>query len=96
MRSLRNEWIRRISKGTNERITKPGNIVIVYSQEKDAQEYRTYLKFLASKGLLKEEVEDLALEDLQGVHGLRALRVELANTGQLTVDEFIKEIEERV
>ncbi len=81
-------------KGTNERITKPGNIVIVYSQEKDALEYRTYLKFLTSKGLLKEEVEDLALEDLQGVHGLRALRVELAYSGQLTVDEFIKEIEE--
>lgn len=80
-------------KGTSERITKPGNIVIVYSQEKDAQEYRTYLQFLAAKGYLKEDIEDLALEDLQGVHGLRALRVEVDYSGSLTVNELIKEME---
>ena len=84
-------------KGTNERITRPGSIVIVYSQESDANEYRTYLEFLQSKGYLKEEIEDLALEDLQGVHGLRALRVEVDySQGNLTVDEFIKEIEANV
>ncbi|MEM7298192.1 MAG: GAF domain-containing protein, partial [Bacteroidota bacterium] len=80
-------------KGTKERITKPENIVIVYSQEKDAQEYRTYLQFLAAKGYLKEEIEDFALEDLQGVHGLRALRVEVDYSGSLTVNELIKEME---
>ena len=82
-------------KGTEERITKPGSIVIVYSQESDANEYRTYLKFLAAKGYLKEEIQDLALEDLQGVHGLRALRVEINfSAGNLTIDEFIQEMEE--
>ena len=80
-------------KGTNERITKPGNIVIVYSQERDANEYRTYLKFLMSKGYLKEHIEDLVLEDLQGVHGLRALRVEVDYSSQQAVDELIKEFE---
>ncbi len=80
-------------KGTNERITRPGSIVIVYSQEQDAREYRTYLKFLAKKGYVKESFEDLALEDLQGVHGLRALWVEVIYRNQISVDELIKEIE---
>ncbi|MBC6399470.1 MAG: GAF domain-containing protein [Ekhidna sp.] len=82
-------------KGTNERITQPGSIVIVYSQESDAPEYRTYLNYLVSKGYLKGEVEDFQLEDLQGVHGLRALRVAVNySSGNLTVDEFIREMEQ--
>lgn len=81
-------------KGTSERITQPGKIVIVYSQESDANEYRTYLNYLTSKGYLKEGIEDLQLEDLQGVHGLRALRVDVNySSGSLTVDEFIEEME---
>jgi len=80
-------------KGTTERITRPGSLVIVYSQEQDAQEYRTYLDFLAAKGYLKPDYEDVPLEDLQGVHGLHALRAEVDYSGGLTVDEFIQEIE---
>ena len=80
-------------KGTNERITQPENLVIVYSQEQDAQEYRTYLDFLVAKGYIKEGYEDFELEDLQGVHGLRALRAQIAYSGHLTVDELIEEIE---
>ena len=81
-------------KGTDERITQPGKIVIVYSQESDSNEYRTYLNYLISKGYLKEGIEDVQLEDLQGVHGLRALRVAVNySAGNLTVDEFIQEIE---
>ena len=81
-------------KRTKERITQPGHIVIVYSQEQDANEYRTYLKFLASKGYLKHHIKDVALEDLQGVHGLRALRVAVDYAGSMGVDELIREIEE--
>ncbi len=81
-------------KGTKERITQPGHIVIVYSQEQDANEYRTYLQFLSSKGYLKPKIEDVALEDLQGVHGLRALRVAVDYAGSMGVDELIREIEE--
>ncbi len=60
-------------KGTTERITQPGRIAIIYSQEQDAQEYRLYLQFLTAKGYVKKGFEDLELEDLQGVTGLRAL-----------------------
>ena len=80
-------------KGTKERITQPGKIAIIYSQENDAKEYRKYLDFLASKGHVKRGFEDVELEDLQGVTGLRALRVEVAFTGELTVDQLIEEIE---
>lgn len=62
---------------TNERLTQPGKIAIVYSQAKDATEYIEYIEFLQSKGLLKPGIEKLDLEDLQGVSGLKALRVDV-------------------
>lgn len=80
-------------KGTEERITQPGRLAIIFSQEEDAQEYRMYLKFLASKGYLKAEFEELELENLQGITGLRALRAEVAYAGDLSVDELIATIE---
>lgn len=80
-------------KGTKERITRPGSIVIVYSQEQDAQEYRTYLGFLIAKGHIKKGYKDYPLEDLQGVHGLHALRAEVAYDGGVTYDELMEEIE---
>lgn len=79
-------------KGTKERITRPGSIVIVYSQEQDAVEYRTYLDFLIAKGYIKKGYQDHKLEDLQGVHGLHALRAEVAYEGGITYEELIKEI----
>jgi hypothetical protein len=60
---------------TNERLTQPGKIAIVYSQNKDASEYLKYIKYLQSKNYLLKPVEKLILEDLQGISGLRALRV---------------------
>lgn len=62
-------------KSTDERLTQPGKIAIVYAQDKDAQEYRRYFKYLNAAGYLEDEVEDVQLEELQGVSGLRALRV---------------------
>lgn len=63
-------------KGTNERITTPGKIAIIYSSDQDAIAYTRYLDFLATKGLVKENsIEMLEVEDLQGISGLRAIRV---------------------
>jgi hypothetical protein len=59
----------------NERLTQPGTIAIIYFNDKEAEEYEGYIKYLQEKKLLKQEVEYLELEDLQGVTGLRALRV---------------------
>jgi hypothetical protein len=61
--------------GTGERLTQPGRIAIIYSQPREAAEYREYIEYLTARGDLLPGVEDLDLETLQGVDGLRALRV---------------------
>ena len=62
-------------RGTQERVTQPGKIAIVYGQTSEGQEYRGYLEYLRHLGYIAHEVEELELDDLPGVHGLRALRV---------------------
>ncbi|CAL2088551.1 conserved hypothetical protein [Tenacibaculum sp. 190524A05c] len=84
-------------KGTTERLTVPGKIAIVYSQDKDADEYLKYIKFLQSKNQLGK-VELLELEDLQGVSGLKAIRVEVIyetkedEKSSMSIDELIKDM----
>lgn len=80
-------------KDTDERITQPGKIAIIYSQEKDAVEYRRYLAYLKSKKLLTGEIEDLELEELQGVSGLRALRIAVNIEAPSIIDEVNKILE---
>jgi hypothetical protein len=63
--------------GTAERLTQPGRIAMVYSNQKDMQEYEEYIRFLQKKNVLKEGHEVLELEEMQGVKGLKALRVEI-------------------
>jgi len=64
-----------VLRGSTERLTQPGKIAIVYSQSSEAAEYRDYIAYLQAQGYLSGEVEHLDLEELQGVPGLRALRV---------------------
>ncbi|MCF4102635.1 GAF domain-containing protein [Gillisia sp. M10.2A] len=64
-------------KNTEERITQKGKIAIIYSQSSDEREYLRYIKYLQTKKYLGEEVELLELEDVQGVIGLRAIRVNI-------------------
>lgn len=64
-------------KDTNERFTQPGKIAIVYSQPKEAEEYMEYIEFLQNQKLLTHQVEHHDLEELQGVSGLKGLRVEV-------------------
>jgi hypothetical protein len=64
-------------KDTNERFTQPGKISIVYMQPKDAEEYAEYIEFLQNQKLLKPGIEHHDLEELQGVVGLKGLRVDV-------------------
>ncbi|WP_179337105.1 GAF domain-containing protein [Winogradskyella ludwigii] len=64
-------------KGTEERITQKGKLTIVYSQKEDEIEYENYIKFLQSKHVLDNDLEYLELQDLQGVTGLKALRISI-------------------
>ena len=62
-------------KDTGERLTQPGKIALVYSNQKEVQEYEEYIKFLQKKNILNPGIELLELEDLQGVKGMKAIRV---------------------
>lgn len=74
--------------GTEERITQPGKLTIVYSSEKDADEYMSYIEFLQSKGYFTDEVEKLDIEPLQGVVGLKALRLTVDRNKEKVIDEL--------
>jgi len=62
-------------RGTHERLTQPGTLVIVYSQAQEALEYQEYIEYVQAAGYLTPGIEHLELEDLEGAQGLRALRV---------------------
>jgi hypothetical protein len=84
-----------IIKGSKERLTMPGKISIVYSQSSEALEYKRYFDFLRSKDLITGEIEELDLEPLQGVQGLKALRIMVninpAVSAQASIKADVKE-----
>ena len=64
-------------KDTGERLTQPGKIAMVYYNKKEAEEYESYISFLQEQNILDDDLEYVELEQLQGVAGLKALRVSL-------------------
>jgi len=77
-------------KGTNERLTQPGKIALVYFQQKDVEEYLSHIHYLQDQQILAGEIEFLELEELQGVNGLKALRVSVL----IDEESFIPEEEQ--
>ena len=61
----------------SERLTQPGKIALVYFTEPEAEEQVTYIKQLQAQNMLLPGIEYLDLEELQGVIGLKALRVSI-------------------
>jgi len=66
-------------KGSKERITEKEKITIVYSHNNEETEYLNYIKFLQFKKVLEPTIEQFEVEELQGVSGLRAIRVKVIN-----------------
>lgn len=64
-------------KGTNERLTQPGTVAVVYTFDADREEYMGYFNFLLNLGYIKSNCADYVLEDMQGIQGLRALRADI-------------------
>lgn len=62
-------------RDTGERLTQPGKVAIVYSHPREAAEYRDYIDYLRSLDQIQGELEELEIAPLQGVVGLRALRI---------------------
>jgi hypothetical protein len=67
-------------KGTTERITEKEKITIVYSHDYEEAEYLKYIKFLQFKGVIEPKTEQFEVEELQGVSGLKAIRIKVSNT----------------
>lgn len=84
-------------KSTGERLTQPGKIAIVYYTSKVADEYKRYFQYLAGRNLIHPTFEDVELEELPGVSGLRALRIQIVKTAAAAPDEhdhLLKDIAE--
>ena len=64
-------------KDTEERLTQPHKIAIVYFDQKEADEYIKFINSLIAQEVFNDDLECLELEDLQGVIGLKALRVSI-------------------
>lgn len=64
-----------LEKNTNTRITQVDKITIVYSQLQEEKEYKKYINYLQFQKILNPSIEHLEIEDLQGVSGLKAMRV---------------------
>lgn len=68
-------------KGTTERITQKEAITIVYTHQSEEDEYKRYIQFLQLKKRLGPNVEFFDIEDLQGVSGLKGIRVRVLFDG---------------
>jgi hypothetical protein len=64
-------------KESGERLTQAGKIAIIYSNEGEAKEYMNYLQYLQFINYIGPEIESLTIKDLQGMTGLKALRVSI-------------------
>lgn len=64
-------------KNSEERLTQPHKLAVVYSSNAIEREYLNYFEFLQSKNYVGKNIEIVELEELQGASGIKALRVEM-------------------
>jgi len=62
-------------KGSKERLVQPNKIAIVYSSPRVEGEIREILESIASENLVTNDIEQVILEELQGIEQLKAFRV---------------------
>jgi DNA-binding TFAR19-related protein (PDSD5 family) len=65
-------------RNTEERLTQPDKIALIYSDRKDVEDYLPFIRYLQDTGVLLPEMEEVELEELQGLSGLQAIRVGIA------------------
>jgi len=64
-------------KNSKERLTQPGKIALVYFNDAEAEGYISLIKQFQKNKDLKNDMQFIELENLQGVSGLKALRVSI-------------------
>lgn len=78
-------------KGSQERLTQPGRIAVVYAHPREGRDIQRHIDYLQSRGRLLDDLESIDLEDLPGVRGLKALRVGI-NLEAATAAESLRRI----
>jgi hypothetical protein len=64
-------------RNSQERLTQPDKLALIYFNKRDIEDYLPFVKYLQETGVLQSGAEELDLEDLQGLSGLKALRITL-------------------
>ncbi|MDP9077450.1 MAG: GAF domain-containing protein [Bacteroidota bacterium] len=75
-------------KGTKERITQQNKITIIFSKLEEELDYMKYINLLQDGGILAPKIEEFEVEDLQGVSGLKALRVAVLHNQDKPVEKI--------
>ncbi|WP_225035225.1 hypothetical protein [Winogradskyella sp. SM1960] len=75
-------------KNTNERLTQPHKLSVVYSSNVMEKEYLAYFEFLQAKNYIGNAIEIVELEELQGASGIKAIRVDINRKLQKVSDIF--------
>jgi hypothetical protein len=81
---------------SNERLTQPGKIAIIYFDDRDAEEFKGFIRELQDENLLLNDLEELDLEALQGVDGLKAIRVGVFTGGVQSASVSSNELEKTI
>ncbi len=61
--------------GSSERLTKDNHIAIVFFEESSTAEYKTYVQQFINVGWLADEIDEVELQPVQGITGLKAWRL---------------------
>jgi len=78
-------------KNSNERLTQPHKLCVVYSSKAMEREYLSYFEFLQAKNYVGKNIEIVEVEELQGASGMKAIRVDLNKELQKVSDIFTME-----
>ncbi len=84
-------------EGTGERLTQPHTVSVIFSQSKEEAEYMSYIKYLKHLNFIESDIERFDLEQMQGVSGLKAIRMKVNLSENTTIEKaFEKEMKEVV
>lgn len=64
-------------RNSEERLTQPDKVALIYFHRRDVEDYLPFIQYLQETNALEPALEELELEDLQGLSGLRALRMSI-------------------
>jgi len=83
--------------GSGERLTQPHTVSVIFSQAKEEAEYMSYIKYLTHLNFIEPSIERFDLEQMQGVSGLKAIRLTVNLSENSTIEKaFEKEMQEVV